>query len=271
MTTTTQGAPRPATWRKPHFIASRWVRIALMVGVALYLYAALNSIQISWDRLSEGLVRGWRFITAFSSPDFTSRWGEISEGVLESLAMAITSTALGIVLSIPVGLGAARNISTPIIYALCRGFIAVSRAFPELIIAILLVKMFGFGPFAGMLTLIIASMGFLGKLLADEIETADHSQLEAVQATGASWFQWVVYAIQPQVMPRLIGLSLYRLDINFREAAILGIVGAGGIGATLNTAFDRYEFETAAAILLLIIAIVMLCEYASGIIRRRFM
>jgi phosphonate transport system permease protein len=77
------------------------------------------------------------------------------------------------------------------------------------------------------------------------------------------------YAVQPQVMPRLIGLSMYRLDINFRESAVVGLVGAGGIGATLNTSFDRYEFDTTAAILIIIIAIVMMTEYASGIIRAR--
>ena len=77
------------------------------------------------------------------------------------------------------------------------------------------------------------------------------------------------YAVQPQVMPRLVGLSLYRLDINFRESAVVGLVGAGGIGATLNTSFDRYEFDTTAAILMTIIAIVMVTEYASGLIRLR--
>ncbi|MEI2415536.1 phosphonate ABC transporter, permease protein PhnE [Orrella sp. JC864] len=261
----------PLRWRKPAFIRSAPLRAGLWLLAALYLAAALGSIQVDWNRVAEGLVRGWRFVAAFAEPDFTSRWREISEGLLESLAMTVVSTALGVALSIPLGLGAARNISPWPIYAACRGFIAISRAFPELIIAILLVKMFGFGPLAGMLTLVIASMGFLGKLLAEEIETADRSQLEAIRATGAPWLQWIVYAVQPQVMPRMIGLSLYRLDINFREAAIIGIVGAGGIGATLNTAFDRYEFETAAAILLLIIGIVMLCEYASGHVRRRFL
>ena len=90
-----------------------------------------------------------------------------------------------------------------------------------------------------------------------------------MRATGASWFQWLNYAVQPQVMPRMIGLGLYRLDINFRESAVVGIVGGGGIGATLNTAFDRYEFDSAAAILLVIIAIVMVAEYTSGFIRKR--
>ncbi|MDJ0982401.1 MAG: phosphonate ABC transporter, permease protein PhnE, partial [Kiloniellales bacterium] len=81
-------------------------------------------------------------------------------------------------------------------------------------------------------------------------------------------FQWLNYAVQPQVLPRFIGLSLYRFDINFRESAVVGIVGGGGIGATLNTAFERYEFDSAAAILLVIIAIVMAIEYLSGYVRK---
>ena len=105
--------------------------------------------------------------------------------------------------------------------------------------AILLVAIFGFGPLAGFLTLSFATIGFLSKLLAEDIESMDRVQAEAIRATGSSWLQWINYGVQPQVMPRLIGLSMYRIDINFRESAILGLVGAGGIGATLNTAFDR--------------------------------
>ena len=89
-----------------------------------------------------------------------------------------------------------------------------------------------------------------------------------MKATGANWFQWINYSIQPQVMPRMIGLSIYRLDINFRESAVVGIVGGGGIGATLNTAFSHYEFDTAAAILLMIILIVMVLEYFSSFMRK---
>ena len=130
-----------------------------------------------------------------------------------------------------------------------------------------MVAIFGFGPLAGFITLSFATIGFLAKLLAEDIEAMDKTQAEAVKSTGASWLQWVNYAVQPQVMPRLIGLSVYRLDINFRESAVLGLVGAGGIGATLNTAFDRYEFDTAAAIIITIIVIVMILEYSSSIIR----
>ena len=115
----------------------------------------------------------------------------------------------------------------------------------------------------------LSTIGFLAKLLADDIEEANPAQIEAVRATGASWWQLVAWAVAPQVMARLVGLSLYRFDINFRESAVVGIVGAGGVGATLNTALDRYEFDSAAAILILIIGIVMACEYVSGSIRRR--
>jgi phosphonate transport system permease protein len=128
--------------------------------------------------------------------------------------------------------------------------------------------MVGFGPFAGFLTISFATIGFLSKLLAEDIEDIDPGQLEAVRATGCGWLQGINYGVQPQVMPRLIGLCLYRLDINFRESAVVGIVGAGGIGATLNTAIDRYEFDVAAAILLIIIGIVMVSEYASSYLRR---
>jgi phosphonate transport system permease protein len=144
-----------------------------------------------------------------------------------------------------------------------------SRSLQEVILAILFVAMFGFGPFAGAVTLAVATLGFFAKLLAEEIEAIDPLPAEAIRATGATWLQWINYGIQPQVMPRLIGLCLYRLDINFRESAVVGIVGGGGIGATLNTAFERYEFDTAAAILLLIIGMVLAAEYGSGLIRRR--
>ena len=183
--------------------------------------------------------------------------------------MTVTSTVVGILISVPIALGAARNLAPLPIYYFCRGIIAVSRSFQEVLLAIFFVKLFGFGPFRRLHhALSVATIGFFAKLLAEDIEDMDPGQAEAVRATGAGWFQWINYAVQPQVMARFIGLSLYRLDINFRESAVVGIVGGGGIGATLNTAFDRYEFDSAAAILVIIIAIVMAVEYTSGFVRK---
>ena len=257
------------TWRRPPLVRSPLLRWCLVIGTAIYLALAFGTMDINWSRVAEGATRGQRFIAAFFPPDFTSRWDSIIEGIYESLWMTVTSTVVGIALSIPVGLGAARNLSWRPVYLLCRGILAVSRTFPEVILAIFFVKLFGFGPFAGFLALSVGTIGFYGKLLAEDIEDMDPVQAEAVRATGAGWLQWLNYAVQPQVMPRMIGLGMYRLDINFRESAVVGIVGGGGIGATLLTSFDRYEFDSAAAILLIIIGIVMLVEYSSGFIRRR--
>ncbi len=256
-------------WRRPPIlIQSRAWRSVIYGGALIYLLMAIGSIQVNWVRVYEGLDRGWRFIEGFLVPDFESRWGDIQTGLIESLTMTVTSTVVGILISVPIGIGAARNLAPAPVYFVCRAIIAVSRSFQEIIIAILFVAMFGFGPFAGFLTLSFATIGFLAKLLAEDIEDIDEAQAEAIRATGASWWQLVNYAIQPQVMPRLIGLSLYRLDINFRESAVIGIVGAGGIGATLNTAIDRYEYDSAGAILIIIILIVMLAEYSSSFVRK---
>ncbi len=245
--------------------AWRW---ALWLGVAIYLSLAFGTMEINWVRVGEGMIRGNRFIMAFFPPDFVSRWDSIVDGILESVWMAITSTVIGIILSIPVGLGAARNLAYRPVYYFCRAILAISRTFPEIILAIFFVKLFGFGPFAGFLALSVGTIGFYGKLLAEDIEAMDPVQAEAVKSVGAGWLQWLNYSIQPQVMPRMIGLGIYRLDINFRESSVVGIVGGGGIGATLLTSFDRYEFDSAAAILLIIIGIVMVLEYSSGYIRK---
>ena len=259
----------PTTWKRPPQILKHPVwRPVIQVGIVVYLVLAVATLEVDWTRVRDGLDRGWRFVEGFLAPDFASRWRDISEGLVESLTMTVTSTVVGIALSVPFGIGAARNIAPLPVYYVCRGVIAVSRSLQEIIIAIFFVAMFGFGPFAGFVTLSFATIGFLAKLLAEDIEEIDMAEVEAIRATGASWAQVVNYAVQPQVMPRLIGLSLYRLDINFRESAVIGIVGAGGIGATLNTAIDRYEYDSAGAILLIIIGLVMVAEYFSSYLRK---
>jgi phosphonate transport system permease protein len=258
----------PRTWKKPPLIKSAWLRWTLIGGVVVYLALVTQTTPVNWTRVWEGLPRGAAFLSSFFPPDFVSRWDEIVDGIAESLWMTVVSTVVGIALSIPVGIGAAKNIAPAPVYYFCRAMLAVSRSFQEIILAIFFVKLFGFGPFAGFVTLSFATIGFYGKLLAEDIEDMDATQAEAVRSSGANWLQWINYGVQPQVMPRMIGLGLYRFDINFRESAVIGIVGGGGIGATLNTAFDRYEFSAAAAIIIIIIAIVMACEYGSGFVRR---
>ncbi|HCU24177.1 MAG TPA: phosphonate ABC transporter, permease protein PhnE [Deltaproteobacteria bacterium] len=262
-------ATYPTTWSKPKLIASPVKRYGLYALIVAYLIVASSSIEFDWNRFYVGLERGWAFLSGFFKPNLSSRWDEIVIGMKESLTMTVTATVAGILISVPFGLGAAKNISHPILYYFCRFVIALSRSLQEIIIAIFFVAMFGFGPFAGFLTIVFATIGFLAKLIAEEIEDIDPAQVEAIRSTGAGWWQTINYGVQPQILPRFIGLCLYRLDINFRESAVVGIVGAGGIGATLNTAIDRYEFNVAAGILLLIIAVVIVLEYLSGYVRKK--
>ncbi|MEP9350916.1 phosphonate ABC transporter, permease protein PhnE [Xanthobacter sp. KR7-225] len=262
-------AAQARRWRPPPLIANPYLRYGLLLLSVAYLALALGSVEVNWARLSEGWARGLRFLSGFVEPNFSRRWDDIVQGMVESLTMTVTATVAGIAVSVPIGVGAARNLVPLPVYLACRSIIAVSRALQEIIVAIFLVALVGFGPFAGFLTLSFATIGFLSKLLAEDIEDIDPAPVEAIRATGAPWPALLAFGVLPQVAPRLLGLSLYRLDINFRESAVVGIVGAGGIGATLNTAIDRYEFDSAAAVILLIIAIVMASEYASSLIRAR--
>ena len=159
--------------KAPPLIKSAWLRWALVIGAAVYLALAFGTIAVNWTRVWEGLPRGGAFVSAFFPPDFVSRWDEIAEGIAESLWMTVVATVVGIALSIPVGIGAANNIAPAPVYYFCRGVLAVSRSFQEIILAIFFVKLFGFGPFAGFVTLSFATIGFYGKLLAEDIEDMD--------------------------------------------------------------------------------------------------
>lgn len=257
------------SWSPPPLIANPLLRWALFLGIIVYLFLALSTLEIDVGRVTQGISRSARLFSGFLQPDFVSRGRDILEGILESLTMTVVATVVGVILSIPVGLGAARNLSPLPVYLFCRGLVTISRTFQEVIIAILFVVMVGFGPLAGMLTLSFTTIGFLGKLLAEDIEEIDRAQVEAIRATGASWSQVIIYGVLPQVTPRLVGLSAYRFDINLRESSVVGVVGAGGIGDTLQTSFSRYDYSTSAAILIVIIVLVMATEIASGWIRKR--
>src|SRR5262245_17997226 len=183
--------------------------------------------------------------------------------------MCTRCAALGAALGVPVAITAARNVSPLPVYLLGRGVVTVGRTFHEIIVAIIMVKAVGFGPLAGMLTLTINSFGFFSKLLAEQIEQIDRGQVEAVRATGAGRGGVLLFGVLPQVLPRLVGLTVYQWDIHLRQSTIIGIVGAGGIGTTLYNSFSRYDYDFTLAILLVVIAIVCVGEWVSAWTRRR--
>ncbi|SIR05800.1 phosphonate transport system permease protein [Alkalispirochaeta americana] len=257
------------TWSKPSLIKSPVLRWMILVALVLYVVAAVNSFQIDGQRIIAGLDRGKTMLLAFLRPNFAARQHHIINGITESITMTIVATSVGVLLAVPITLGAAKNISPIPVYILCRCLLGIFRSLHVVILAILFVIMFGFGPFAGVLTLVVNSIGFVGKLLAEDIENIDGEALEAIRATGASWSQMVLFGVWPQISTRFIGLSIYRADQSFRQSTVIGLVGAGGIGGVLETAMGRYDYNTAGGILLIIIVLVIMGEYASSAIRRR--
>lgn len=266
---TPPGAPSPGTkWERARFIVDPRLRWATRIGTVAYLLYALGALDVDLARIIRGGPRAWDFVSRMFPPDY-SIGSIILSGTIESLQMAIISTCVGALLAVPVAIAAAATISPGPLYAIARLFIILARSFPAVLVAILFVKAFGFGPFSGLLTLSFVSIGFIGKLLAEAIENIDRKQIEAIQATGASWFKVMLYGVAPQVLPRYVGLTIYQLDINLRESTIIGIVGAGGIGGALFNSFQRYEYDISLAILIVIISLVLIAEWMSGHIRSR--
>jgi phosphonate ABC transporter permease subunit PhnE len=262
--------PLPVRTRRDAFPPNWPARIGLTV-LALYALYASTILDITWARFMTGLDQGSRFLSRMFPPNMAAdKLGLLYNGMSESLQIAIIATAVGVLLSLPLGLAAARNLAPlPLAWA-SRGLIVAFRTFHPVIVAILFVKAVGFGALAGMLALIVASLGFLSKLVAEAVEEMSMKQVEAVRATGASFLGVVIMAVLPQVMARFIGFSAYQLDSNLRNSALVGLVGGGGIGATLFTAFQRFDYDFVLTIVLAIIAVVMVGEVVSGFMRRLF-
>ena len=246
------------------------VRLSLVMLAAYVVYAS-TILDVSWPRFVHGLTEGARFLGRMFPPNVAAdKLALLQTGMLESLQIAILATAFGVGLSLPLGIAAARNLSIAPLAWTARALIALCRSFHPVIVAILFVKAVGFGALAGILALIVASMGFISKLLAEAVEEMSMKQVEAVRATGASFLAVLVMAVLPQVMPRFIGFVAYQLDSNLRNSALVGLVGGGGIGATLFTAFQRFDYDFVLTIVLVIIAFVMVGELLSGLMRRLF-
>lgn len=257
----------PAT-RRVAFRPNWWARLGWLILAAYVVYAGLQ-LGFVPERFASGLEHGGRFIARMFPPNF-SRWELIASGIGESIQIAIIATFFGVVLSLPIGFLAARNLMPPWVTWPMRAFIALCRSFHPIIVAILFVKAIGFGALAGVMALIVGSIGFIAKLFAEAIEEISLKQVEAVRATGAGFLSVLTMGVLPQVLPRFIGFSTYQLDSNLRNSTMVGIVGGGGIGAALFTAYQRFDFDVVLAILIVIVTLIMLAEIVSGWARKVF-
>lgn len=201
-------------------------------------------------------------------PDF-SRWRSWVRPLFDTLAMSIAGTALAVVFSLPLALLAAPNTSPhPLVYFAVRTLLAFLRSVPEIILGVLFVAAVGFGALPGVLALGFHSVGMVGKFYAEAIEHVDPKPMEAARAAGATPLQVIMHAVLPQVLPQLTDVTIYRWEYHFRASAVLGIVGAGGIGFELIAALRLLNYDQVSAILLSILACVVIVDSIGAHLRK---
>ncbi len=247
--------------------------VILRVLVALAALAIIAQAFYVVEARPEDLITGVHGMVDIISRAMPPAWSEFPDtlwAVLETIDLAIFGTVFGVLMALPLAVLAAANV-TPArpFYYLARATIALTRAVPDLVWALLFVTAVGLGPFPGALALAVHSIGMLGRLFAEVIEDMDFGPVEALTMTGASRLQVFTHAVIPGVLPSLLGISLYRFDENLRSSLVLGFVGAGGIGFRLLTAMNLFQYQTVSLLLITTFVLVMAAERGSAILRKR--
>lgn len=258
-----------AIWRKRTTGQSMLLWIGWLIGVAIFIAC--------WQKISETTT--WFFV--WDSPRIADdiwsratppRWEYISQlgrPIWDTLNIATMGTLLALCMAVPIAFLAARNTTPSSI--LVRPFallvIVSTRSINSLIWALLLIAIIGPGVFAGIMAIAIRSIGFCAKLLYEAIEEIDPNQVEAINATGASRLQVMVYGIVPQILPAFAGIAVFRWDINIRESTVLGLVGAGGIGLQLSASLNVLAWPQVSLILIVILVAVVISEWISAKVR----
>lgn len=261
-------ASRPWQHRTSRTRIALWFGWLALVALFVWCWQVMNRGTIwafVWDAPRQAADIGGRM--------FPPRLGYLPELLVplwDTINMATLGTLLGIVLAVPVAFFAARNTTPSLLFLRPAALfiIVASRSINSLIWALLLVAVMGPGLLAGIIAIGLRSVGFIGKLLYEAIEETDTAQIEAITATGASRLQVLNYGIVPQVMPAFWGITVFRWDINIRESAILGLVGAGGLGLKLQSSLNVLAWPQVTMILIVILATVVLSEWVSAKVRQ---
>ena len=257
----------------------RWRRFTPAQRIGRALTYVLAAVAVVWSLRTIEVIPEFLYDAPEQTADLFRRmwpidwsfWGEmVAEALVETFHTATLGTIIALVLSVPVALLAARNITPSATLNLVAKFILVSsRSVNSLIWALLFVAIFGPGALAGTLAIAFRSIGFVGKLLAEAIEEAQRGPLEALTAAGAPRASILLKGYWPQVEPSFWSVALFRWDINIRESAVLGLVGAGGIGVALDTGLNNLYWDQVGLCLLVIFLVVIATEIATSAIRSR--
>jgi len=264
-TTTDYAAPRPLPPGKVR--TRRWV-IALVIVVATVW--SVSGLQVTLDRLLGAPGDAWAILRQMTPPAFSEVYERGALGkILESVYIAWIGTIIGAALSLPLAFLAAHNVAPHWVRVPIRQLFNAIRAVPELILAVIFIPITGLGAWAGTMAIGIHSIGTLGKWAAESIESIDDGPIEAVEACGGRWASEMRWGVLPQVMPNIASYWLFRFEINVRASAVLGMIGAGGVGSELVLHLSFRNFPAACAVLLMTITVVLTIDTVSAAVRRR--
>ena len=200
-------------------------------------------------------------------PDW-SVTGLVVRSAIETIMIAFAGTAIAVVVALPLGFLAASNVSPPWITHPVKWLLSFIRSIPLIVVAMVCVAAVGLGPFPGVLAIAFHSIGMLGKFYAEEFETAERGIVSAVRGTGATWGQTLRFGLFPQSIPQVLAFTVYRFEMNFRDAAVLGLVGAGGIGFYIQLYVRGFQYEKVAVLLVVIVGVVTLLDQVTFWARR---
>jgi phosphonate transport system permease protein len=250
--------------------AQRIARFAVFFVMAAAIAWALKTIEIIPEFLYDAPEQVVDMGKRMWPIDWSHFWPAVWPALIETMHIAAMATILGLIMGIPVGFLAARNATPfPWVNAIARFILVATRSISTLIWALFFVAMFGPGALAGALAIAFHSIGFIGKMFSEGVEEANKGSIEALQAAGATRMQQIIMGYWPMVLPTFWSVALFRWDINVRESAVLGLVGAGGIGMVLNSAIDLIQWDRVSLVLLTVFIVVILIEAMVTWIRKR--
>ena len=250
-----------------------WIMKLLLAFAAVCLLAWSSSTVVISDTAGNGLSVAGNILSGILHPDTKLLFNFTASGVayllLETLCIAFLGTIVGAVISVPLSFLSATNLMPKPIALLGRFAIAAICTIPAFIYGLMFIRVTGPGPFAGLLTMSLCSIGMVSKMFIESIEDLDKRILESLDAAGCTTFQKIRYGILPQLFPDFMSTLIYRFDMNLRDATVLGLVGAGGIGAPLIFAMSSYRWNEVGSILLGLIVLVLMIEWISAKIRMK--
>jgi phosphonate transport system permease protein len=245
--------------------------LAFVIFAVITWWAASEEYGLGFDvpELLTNLTRGTDILAEFWPPDFSVLERTFGP-MIETVQMAIIASLIGCALAMPVAFLASRVTSPNLVtYVIDRGVLSVVRALPDILYAIIFVAALSIGPLPGILALILFNIAVVAKLLSETVDGVDQGPIEAARATGANRLLTVRWAVLPQVLPNYVAYSLYAFELNIRASAVLGIVGAGGIGNLINEFRRFFRYDALMVVVLEILVLVIIVEWISIWIRRR--